>query len=274
MTAFARGHKLARGHGREFMGGVGRSIDADVGWRAPFFVAACFLPLGEPADLEAKMPEPLTKLERRILDYIVDYLRTNTYQPSIREIGRRFNIKSTKTVSEHLQSLADKGWIERDPSRSRGVRLLGLDLNTETVSVPYYRSLSSLSEAVAATDALGMDRRLVSEAGSFLLTVDGEGMPSAGIRPGDMLLVEPVTEDEVEDGDVVVARLDGECSLQRYHERGGERFLEPADPEYLPILLRERDCIFVGRIAAIFRRLRLGQVAVAGSAHERGDAVR
>ena len=52
------------------------------------------------------MPEPLTKIERRILNYLVDYLKENTYQPSIREIGKRFGIKSTKTVSEHLQSLA------------------------------------------------------------------------------------------------------------------------------------------------------------------------
>ena len=46
------------------------------------------------------MPEPLTKIERRILNYLVDYLKENTYQPSIREIGKRFGIKSTKTVSD------------------------------------------------------------------------------------------------------------------------------------------------------------------------------
>ena len=74
------------------------------------------------------MSEPLSKMERRILDYLVDYLKRNTYQPSIREIGRRFGIKSTKTVSEYLQSLADKGFIEREASRSRGVRIVGLEL--------------------------------------------------------------------------------------------------------------------------------------------------
>src|SRR5829696_10030296 len=79
------------------------------------------------------MSEPLSKMERRILDYLVEYLRRNTYQPSIREIARRFGIKSTKTVSEYLQSLADKGWIERDPSRSRGVRVIGLAMNADTV---------------------------------------------------------------------------------------------------------------------------------------------
>ena len=74
------------------------------------------------------MPKPLTDMERGVLDYLVDYVRRNTYQPSIREIGAEFAIKSTKTVSELLQSLADKGWIERDSSRSRGVRLLSLQL--------------------------------------------------------------------------------------------------------------------------------------------------
>ena len=73
----------------------------------------------------------LTDLEQRILDYMVLYLRTHTYQPSIREIGHHFGIKSTKTVSELLQSLAEKGVVERDPSRSRGIRILGLDLNAQ-----------------------------------------------------------------------------------------------------------------------------------------------
>jgi SOS-response transcriptional repressor LexA len=75
------------------------------------------------------MQESSPKMERRILDYLVDYLKRNTYQPSIREIGKRFGIKSTKTVSEHLQALADKGYIEREASRSRGVRILGLNLD-------------------------------------------------------------------------------------------------------------------------------------------------
>ena len=71
------------------------------------------------------MTEPLTPLERRVYHYLIDFLAENTYQPSVREIGKRFRIKSTKTVSDLLGSLAAKGYIERDPSRSRGVRLIG-----------------------------------------------------------------------------------------------------------------------------------------------------
>src|SRR5688572_32708533 len=111
------------------------------------------------------MPNPLNSLERRILDFIVDYLRRNTYQPSIREIARRFGIKSTKTVSEYLQSLADKGWIERDPSRSRGVRVIGLAMNAGTVTVPQYERLTAKTDTPVS--ALELDRQLVGGAGAF-----------------------------------------------------------------------------------------------------------
>jgi SOS-response transcriptional repressor LexA len=84
------------------------------------------------------MPAVLNDLERNILDYMVRYLRTHTYQPSIREIGEEFGIRSTKTVSEYLTALAEKGYLERDPSRSRGIRILGVDLNPHTVSVPCF----------------------------------------------------------------------------------------------------------------------------------------
>jgi hypothetical protein len=97
------------------------------------------------------MPEPLTDLERRVLEYLVQYLRSNTYQPSIREIGREFALKSTKTVSELLQSLADKGWIERDPSRSRGVRLLGVHRSSRSRNVHPWEGWSWIaSSAVPA----------------------------------------------------------------------------------------------------------------------------
>ncbi len=162
------------------------------------------------------MPEPLTKLERRILDYLVDYLRRNTYQPSIREIGRRFDIKSTKTVSEYLQSLADKGWIERDPSRSRGVKLLGIDLSPHTVTVPCYPGGAEL----APTGELELDRRLAGGAGAFCLTLTGEELQAFGIMGGDLLVAEPILADELEDGDLVVVRGLREA-LRRMRARDG-----------------------------------------------------
>jgi repressor LexA len=150
------------------------------------------------------MPNPLSNLERRILDFIVDYLRRNTYQPSIREIARRFGIKSTKTVAEYLQSLADKGWIERDPSRSRGVRVLGLAMNAGTVTVPQYDRFNGPSQAPVS--ALELDRQLVGGAGSFIVALSNDEEAPEGLRAGDLLIVEPVLGSEMESGDLAVLR--------------------------------------------------------------------
>ncbi|MBV9108423.1 MAG: repressor LexA, partial [Gemmatimonadetes bacterium] len=144
------------------------------------------------------MPEPLTKIERRIYNYLVDYLKENTYQPSIREIGKRFGIKSTKTVSEHLQALADKGHIERDASRSRGVRIVGMNLFPTVLSAPLYGKIAAGTPALLrehVRDTYELDRRLVTSADGFLLEVKGDSMVGAGIDDGDLVVVEPVPDD-------------------------------------------------------------------------------
>lgn len=207
------------------------------------------------------MPEPLTSIEHEILEYLIEYLRRNTYQPSIREIGRHFDIKSTKTVSEHLQSLADKGWVERDPSRSRGVRLLGLDLGADTSSVPCYDELTADGTPVtpdSPLEVIGLDRRLAGSPDSFFFTMQGDSMSAAGIHPGDLLLVVPTQETELTDGDTVVVSLSGECTVKRYIRRAGAIVLEPANPDYPPTLVRDdTDFVLVGRVSAVFRRMRV-----------------
>ncbi len=205
------------------------------------------------------MAEPLTKLERRILDYLVDYLRRNTYQPSIREIGRRFDIKSTKTVSEYLQALADKGWIERDPSRSRGVKLLGLDLHPQTVTVPLYAAHAGGDGAggPGALDELELDRRLAGSTGTFCVVMRGDALEDAGIRSGDLLLVEPVAREELEDGDVAVLRIAGELGVRRCSRRDGAVVLEAARAGQPGTLVqRSAETTVLGRATGVLRRLR------------------
>lgn len=203
------------------------------------------------------MPKPLTNLERDVLDYLVEYVRHHTYQPSIREIGTRFSVKSTKTVSELLQSLADKGWIERSSSRSRGVRLLGLDLGADVVSVPHidvHLTGSSLDEPL---DSLTLDRRVAGTAASFLVTMVGDSMRGEGIRDGDLLLIEPVPTGELIDGDLVLCRLDDRPSVRRFSRAGGDILLEPGGMDRPPARVNgPMDDRILGRIGCVVRRLR------------------
>lgn len=191
-----------------------------------------------------EMPKPLTSLERRILDYVVEYLRKNTYQPSIREIGKRFGIKSTKTVSEYLQALADKGWVERDPSRSRGVRLIGVELSTETVSVPDVTIPAHNGDAVKSFE---VDRRLAGASGTFCVSMRGHELDTDGIKDGDLLLVEPTEPSEFEDGDLVCYMGNGAApQIGRYANGGTTGRGAPA-----------------GRVVSVVRRLRRPALAAA-----------
>jgi repressor LexA len=215
------------------------------------------------------MPEPLTKIERRILNYLVDYLKENTYQPSIREIGKRFGIKSTKTVSEHLQALADKGHIERDASRSRGVRIVGMNLYPAVVSAPLYGKIAAGTPALLrddVRDSYELDRKLVTSADSFMLEVKGDSMKDAGIYDGDLVVVEPADEDDVRNGDVVAARVEGAATIKRYFAQDGKVVLEPSNTDEAPILVSEhQDFAVLGRVTGLFRRLATEAAAGSGS---------
>ena len=215
------------------------------------------------------MPQPLTSQERRILDWLVEYVRQYTYQPSIREIGAEFGIKSTKTVSELLQSLADKGWIERDSSRSRGVRLLGLKLDVDVVSVPHVDVHMSDPSLEDPLESLALDRKLAGSAGCFLISMVGNDMRDAGIRDGDLLLVEPIPAAELEDGDLAVARVEGETVVRRFGDRGGGRIVLEA-PGASALVTTAPALEVLGRVGAVIRRLRTDAPAgLAQDAEER-----
>ena len=219
------------------------------------------------------MPEPLTKIERRILNYLVDYLKENTYQPSIREIGKRFGIKSTKTVSEHLQALADKGHIERDASRLRGVRIVGMNLYPAVLSAPLYGKIAAGTPALMrdnVQESYELDRKLVTTADSFMLEVMGDSMKDAGILNGDLVVVEPADEDDVRNGDVVAARVDGAGTVKRYFAQDGKVVLEPSNTAEAPILVNDhQDFAILGRVTGLFRRLERAETGSGSGAHGR-----
>ena len=156
------------------------------------------------------MSEVLTTIERRIYNYLVDYLKRETYQPSIREIGSRFGIRSTKTVTEHLQSLQRKGYLDRTASRSRALRILGLDLSPDTVTIPLYGNgvHDSTDDVEARFD---LDRSLASSADCFMVRALGAGLLEHGILEGDMLVVEPC--DTVYEGELAAYEKGSEVEL-------------------------------------------------------------
>lgn len=205
----------------------------------------------------ARQVEPLSEIERKILDFMVQYLRANTYQPSIREIGERFGIKSTKTVSEHLQALADKGFLERDPSRSRGVKILGVDLGADTVSVPCFAELPGDGTRAGSPEMhVSIDRALGGENGSFFVRAGAGDLAVLGVTQGDFVLISPVLVDDVEDGNIVVARVGGESVFHRFSRNGRGLHLEALKPGGDTTVVEDAKGLrLIGRVTGLYRRM-------------------
>lgn len=201
------------------------------------------------------MTQPLTATERKVYEYLLDFTAENTYQPSIREIGRQFRIKSTKTVSDLLQSLAAKGFIERDASRSRGVRLLGFASSPHTTPVPFYGRIHAGEPALMPEHReafITMDRRFVPSAETFMLRVAGDSMIGAGIHDGDLVMVNPSVK--AKGGDVIAARLGDEAAVKRYCPADDRVVLQaenPAEPDY--VVQPTDDFGVLGAVCGVFR---------------------
>lgn len=203
------------------------------------------------------MAEPLTPIERRVYYFLLDFLAENTYQPSIREIGKRFRIKSTKTVSDLLQSLAEKGYIERDPSRSRGVRLIGYAVAGRSRPVAVYGKIHAGEPALLPDNREGyltVNRRFLPSDDAYFLRIKGDSMSGRGILDGDYVLIDPTAR--ANDGQIVAARLGADTTVKTLTHRGANVVLEPANPADREIVVGPQDDFQVlGVVSGVFRSM-------------------
>src|SRR5687768_16953263 len=200
------------------------------------------------------MSEPLTNLETSVYQYLLDFTAENTYQPSIRDIGARFKIKSTKTVSDLLQSLTRKGYIERDPARSRGVRLLGFAGAINTQPVPYYGKINAGEPSLAPEHREGfitVDRRFLPSNDTFMIRAKGESMVGRGINDGDYLLVNPSAKPA--ERDIVAVKIGNDATIKTYTRKNGNVVLQPANISEKDIVVAESELKVLGVVCGVFR---------------------
>jgi repressor LexA len=201
------------------------------------------------------MSEPLTQLEQQVYHYLIDFLAENTYQPSIREIARQFRIKSTKTVSDLLHALEGKGYIQRDESRSRGVRLIGFASAGLTQPIACYSRADAGSPTLRDENRRGfitVDRRFLPTTDVFCLKTTGASMTALGILDGDYVLINPSAE--AKDGDLVAVRFGLITAVRRLSRRDGATVLRSADPGEAPTELKPTDDFaLLGVVCGVFR---------------------
>jgi repressor LexA len=200
----------------------------------------------------------VTDRQQAILDFIIDAIRTRGFPPTLREIGRAFEIRSTKGVNDHLVALERKGKIRRSDNLSRGIEVVELpSLEEESESVPILGRIAAGAPLLAAENVDGsyrLDRSLLHGDRNFLLRVQGDSMIGAHICNGDYVLVRP--QDAADDGEIVVAMVDDEATV-KYLERDGKRVrLQPANPAVAPIVLEPGAPLrILGKVVGVLRVL-------------------
>jgi repressor LexA len=196
------------------------------------------------------MRAPLTLIEQQVYHFLLDFLSDHTFQPSVREIARHFQIPSTKSVADLLASLERKGYVGREPGRSRGVELLGFAGGAGTVPVPVMRMEAGKTEPLAE-DHVTLDRRLVPSDEVFLVRATREPAPAHGVRVGDLLLVHPSAR--AKDGDVVVVRLGREVIVGAMQRQGAAVLLDAPLAGERGQLTAADDYAVLGVLAGVIR---------------------
>jgi repressor LexA len=206
------------------------------------------------------MARDLTDRQREILEYIKSTVVDSGYQPSIREIGRHFGIRSTRGVVDHLEALERKGYISRHRDRNRSIRIdpkAGL-FDGEAVSVPVLGTVTAGQPILAEENTIGrimVDRDRLPSPDAFFLKVRGDSMVDAHIVEGDLALVKP--QKNADPGEIVVALIDDEATVKRFYPEKGRIRLQPANDSFDPILVdpETREFRILGVVRGVVRWL-------------------
>lgn len=207
----------------------------------------------------------LTRRQKEVLDCIIRGVVNNGMPPTYREIGEELSIKSTNGVSEHVNMLIKKGYIERPSSGkslARGLVLTNKSealLERDVVSVPILGNVAAGIPILAeehADEVLKFDQSITGgHRHVFALRVKGESMINEGILDGDIVLVRK--QQTAKDGDIVVALIDGDATVKTFFRERSRIRLQPANDSMRPIFVgSESEAGICGKVIASFRSYR------------------
>jgi repressor LexA len=214
----------------------------------------------------------LSKRQREIFDFVVDYVDRHGYPPTVREIGEAVGLASPSTVHAHLANLERAGYLRRDPTKPRALEILEERPAAQVIPLPTRRQpeeprrLPLVGEIAAGgpllaeenvEDYLAVPEPLARGDGDeFLLRVKGESMLEAGILPGDYVVVRK--QQAAQDGDIVVA-LAGEdesadeATVKRFFRESGRIRLQPENSAMEPIYAAHVQIL--GKVTGVFREV-------------------
>ena len=191
------------------------------------------------------MPRKTDKAQL-ILEFVDQFVLENGYAPSVREIGQAVGLRSTASVSYHLQQLQAKGALQAPEGKGKKRAL---------VSAVRPGQIPVIGVVTAGLPILALENREGTmswdgDSSCFALRVRGESMLNAGILPGDLVVVQ--RQHTARNGEIVVAMIDDEATVKTYSKQNGHVWLLPENDAYEPI--DGTYAQILGRVAAVVRQ--------------------
>ncbi|OBW94669.1 transcriptional repressor LexA [Gallibacterium salpingitidis] len=207
----------------------------------------------------AKLTKTLTARQQEVFDFVKQHLEQTGMPPTRAEIAKELGFRSANAAEEHLKALAKKGVIEIVSGTSRGIRLIGENMevaNDDEIGLPLIGKVAAGEPILAAAHieaTYQVDVNMFKPKADFLLKVQGMSMKDIGILDGDLLAVHSTKD--VRNGQVVVARINDNVTVKRFERKGDILYLHPENSELSPIIvdLSQEDVEIEGIAVGIIR---------------------
>lgn len=209
------------------------------------------------------MDAPLTKRQRCVYEFIESYIHEKGFGPTVREIAEAVNLSSPSTIHVHLKTLEEKGYIVRDPLKSRSIALAhgdessfsyGSDAYENTLALPLVGNVAAGEPILAEQNietTMTLPTELVGDSASFILSVHGDSMIEVGINDGDYVVVKQ--QNVANNGEIVVALIEDGATVKRFYKEADHIRLQPENSSMEPIITKE--CAIVGKVVAVLRKV-------------------
>lgn len=181
--------------------------------------------------------EELTRRQAHILEFVHERLRSGKSGPTVREIAKRFAIKSPNGVTGHLRALERKGFISRRPHQSRSITIAP-QWTDQSRGLPMAGRVhaGTMHEAVQDNERVDFGD-LFTKRGTYVLRVEGDSMIDAHIADGDFVVVQPNKTPSA--GDIAVVQTeDGQATLKYWFPEKNRVRLQPANRRMKPLYTR------------------------------------
>ncbi len=199
----------------------------------------------------------LSDREKKILNYLREYIQQKGFPPAIREIGDAVSLKSPSTVHLYLKRLEEKNYIRRDPSKPRSIELIHGSTSPKRMVYPPVVGRVQAGQPITTIenfeDTLPLPYDIVGSDDCFVLTVQGDSMIDAGILEGDNIVVS--RDHTYDNGDIVVAMIDDEITVKRYFFEKNKIRLQPENSSMEAMIFNPEMVEIIGKVTTLIRAI-------------------